>query len=206
MRGAQHTHMRFLVVLVAALGLWLASIAAFTPPPLPVARHEVASTPSPTASAPPSATLTPTPTPRVASVEGMRILVPRLGIDLPLLEGDVGRDVPRAGYPGNTPEGAAFHFPGTALPGDVGNTYIYSHARVGMFLALWNVRLDDEVIIRFSDGTALHYRVAEIHSRVAPTDTSWLQPTADERVTLQTSTGPLPENPRFVAVARRIRP
>jgi hypothetical protein len=204
MRGAQHTHMRFLAVLIAALGLWLASIASLPAQPPPVALPETAPTPAPASPSPPATPLA-TPAPRL-SVDGMRIILPRLRIDLPLAEGDVGRDVPRPGFAGSTPEGAAFHFPGTAVPGELGNAYIYSHARPGMFLALWNVRVDDDVIIRLSDGTELRYRISEVHPRVAPTDTSWLQPTAEERLTLQTSTGPVPENPRFVAVARRTAP
>jgi hypothetical protein len=36
---------------------------------------------------------------------------------------------------------------------------------------------------------------------VPPDDVSWVQPTAGERLTLQTSTGPNPGDPRYVAVA-----
>src|SRR5512141_2092851 len=38
-------------------------------------------------------------------IAGARIEIPRLGIALPLVWGDVVRDVPRAGYAGDTPEG-----------------------------------------------------------------------------------------------------
>ena len=34
-----------------------------------------------------------------------------------------------------------------------------------------------------------------------PADTSWLQPSGDERLTLQTSTGPNRDDPRFVVIA-----
>jgi len=40
-----------------------------------------------------------------------------------------------------------------------------------------------------------------VHPRVAPDDVSWVQPTATERLTLQTSTGPDPSDPRFVVIA-----
>jgi LPXTG-site transpeptidase (sortase) family protein len=130
---------------------------------------------------------------------GFRIAVPRLEIDLPIAEGDITRDT----LDQRTPEGFAFHLPGTALPGQSGNTYLYAHARQGMFLALWNVRLGDEVVIFSPDGQVLVFVVREILPRVSPTDVSSTQPTTMERLTLQTSTGPSPADPRFVVFAFR---
>jgi len=132
-----------------------------------------------------------------ALAEGWRILVPRLGIDLPLRNGDLERDVARQ----RTPEGAAFRLPGSALPG-AGNTVLYAHARKGMFIALWAARVGDRVELVAPDGRVLAYRLMEIHPRVGPTDIGYLLPTDDERITLQTSTGPLATDPRFVAIAR----
>ena len=106
------------------------------------------------------------------------------------------RDVDRA----QTPEYYAFHLPGTSMFG-AGNTYIYAHARVGMFLSLWNARVGDVVIVRTPNGPR-EYLVAEIHPRVPPKDISWAGPTSDTRLTLQTSTGPYGTDPRFVVVAR----
>lgn len=146
----------------------------------------------------------PTPTPDTASTsasapipDGFRVRVPRLRIDLPIAEGIIQRDVELQ----QTPEGYAFHLPGTAVPGRPGNAYIYSHARVGMFLPLWDARVGDEVIVTTPDGRTLAYVVSEVRPRVPPTDTTVAQPTADERLTLQTSTGPTPSDPRFVVIA-----
>lgn len=133
-------------------------------------------------------------------IAGARVVIERLGIDLPLVWGDVGRDVPRDNYAGATPERVALVFPGSALPGAGGNTYIYSHARTGMFLTLWNVQAGDIVELRWPDGV-LRYTIQRIVPRVDPTDTSWLNPHGPERITLQTSTGPRASDPRFVAVA-----
>jgi len=144
--------------------------------------------PVPTAQAP--ATAGPIP-------DGYRIRLPRLGIDLPIAEGDVERDV----VVQQTPENFAFHFPGTAIPGTSGNTYIYAHARRGMFLSLWSARVGDHVSITTPAGGELKFVVTEVHPRVPPADTSWIQPTDDERLTLQTSTGPNREDPRFVVIA-----
>lgn len=136
-----------------------------------------------------------------ALAEGTRIRVPRLRIDLPIEPGDLARDVDRQA----TPTGAAFLSPGTAVPGTAGNAYIYAHARPGMFLALWGVRLGDVVEVGGPAGRVLRYAVTEIHPRVDPSDLSYLAATGDERLTLQTSTGPWPLSPRFVVVARPLR-
>jgi LPXTG-site transpeptidase (sortase) family protein len=154
-------------------------------------------TPVATASAD-SPTASPTPLPTIGPIpDGYRIELPRLGIDLPITEGDVERDV----VVQKTPENFAFHFPGTAIPGTIGNSYIYAHARRGMFLSLWNARLGDQVSITTPAGVELKFVVTEIHPRVPPADTSWLQPSGDERLTLQTSTGPNRDDPRFVVIA-----
>jgi LPXTG-site transpeptidase (sortase) family protein len=129
--------------------------------------------------------------------DGYRVRMPRLGIDLPIAEGDVERDV----VVQQTPENFAFHFPGTAIPGTFGNSYIYAHARRGMFLSLWDARVGDQVTITTPGGGELKFVVTEVHPRVPPADTSWIQPSADERLTLQTSTGPNREDPRFVVIA-----
>ena len=128
---------------------------------------------------------------------GYRLQIPRLGIDLPLAEGDLVRDIDLQ----RTPEGYAFHLPGTSVPGLGGNTYLYAHARVGMFLTLWNAKVGDEIFVSTPDLRALKYVVSEVHPRVAPADVSWVQPTPRERLTLQTSTGPDPGDPRFVVIA-----
>lgn len=183
--------------LVLIFGSWPAqpvslprtTVAALTTSPLPSATL----IPSPTVD--PTISPSPTPTPPIAP--GYRIKIARLTIDLPIAEGDVQRDTVRQ----ETPENFAFHFPGTAIPGDRGNSYIYAHARRGMFLSLWNAREGDEVTIVTPDARELRYVVSEVHPRVDPTDVSWAARTSSERLTLQTSTGPNPGDPRFVVIA-----
>ncbi len=144
-----------------------------------------------------SASGRPTATPLPAIPLGYRIQIPRLGIDLEILEGDIARDAIQL----RTPESYAFHLPGTAIPGRGANTYLYAHARPGMFIALWNARAGDEIWISTPDGRALRYLVSEIHPRVTPDDVSWAAPSPPERITLQTSTGPNAADPRFLVVA-----
>jgi sortase (surface protein transpeptidase) len=144
-----------------------------------------------------SATAVPSPTPLQPIPLGYRVQIPRLAIDLAILEGDIERDTVAL----QTPENYAFHLPGTAIPGTGANSYLYAHARRGMFLSLWSARTGDIVWISTPDGRALRYVVSEVHPRVPPEDVSLAAPTAPDRLTLQTSTGPNPGDPRFVVVA-----
>ena len=167
------------------------------PSPSPSATAIAAITASPAPSATTVITSRPTATPIPAIPPGYRVKIPRLAIDLPIIEGDIERDTVRL----ETPNDFAFHLPGTAIPGDRSNSYIYAHARRGMFLSLWEARPGDEIVIVTPDARELRYAVREVHPRVAPNDVSWAQPTTTERLTLQTSTGPNQADPRFVVVA-----
>lgn len=182
------------------LGSWIALGGADSL----VAQRAPASTATPTGfatSRPPAGTYAPSASPSAAAARpipaGYRVKIPRLGIDLPILEGDVARDT----VDQRTPEDAAFHLPGTAIPGDGSNTYVYAHARTGMFLTLWEAKVGDEVLVLTPDGRTLRYTVSEVHPRIPYGETKWILPSPSERLTLQTSTGPNPEDPRFVVVA-----
>jgi LPXTG-site transpeptidase (sortase) family protein len=176
------------IALMAGAGLPRAGSVAPVAVPSPSATVTVVASPAATSKVSPTAGPIP---------DGYRIQMPRLGIDLPIAEGDLERDV----VVQQTPENFAFHFPGTAIPGTVGNSYIYAHARRGMFLSLWNARVGDQVSITTPGGGELKFVVIEVHPRVPPADTSWLESSGDERLTLQTSTGPNREDPRFVVIA-----
>jgi hypothetical protein len=186
-----------------ALCLGLVLIVAAKPSgPAPIVPSAVAGvttapapspTGGPTASPPQSQTATPAP----PIPPGYRIKMARLAIDLPIVEGDVERDTVRQ----ETPDGFALHLPGTAIPGDRGNVYLYAHARRGMFLSLWSAREGDLVVIVTPDARELRYVVSEVHPRVDPSDVSWAQQTTGERLTLQTSTGPDRGDARFVVIA-----
>lgn len=137
------------------------------------------------------------PEPPAIFPDGYRVQIPRLSIDLPMTEGDIARDT----VDQKTPEDFAFHLPTTSIPGLGSNTYIYAHARVGMFLNLWNATPGDVVYISTPDLRALKYVVTEVHRRIASDDVSWMKGTPQERLTIQTSTGPSPTDPRFVVIA-----
>lgn len=195
---------RFITVTgITAVLLGAALLLASAPAPVAPATAPasfVVSSPRATASAPATslgATAAPSATPLPPIPPGYRVQIPRLAIDLAILEGDIERDTVAL----QTPENYAFHLPGTAIPGTGANSYLYAHARRGMFLSLWSAQIGDVVWISTPNGVALRYIVTEIHPRVPPDDVSLATPSAPERLTLQTSTGPNPGDPRFVVVA-----
>jgi LPXTG-site transpeptidase (sortase) family protein len=127
-----------------------------------------------------------------------RIRIKRVGVDLLLVKGD-----------GKTPpvKYEAFTYPrADHLLADQspGNSYIYAHARDGMFWNLHNLNVGDTVEVDYGGGKVNRYRVSEIHGSVNWKDFSWLQPTSDDRLTLQTCNGWKDEDPRFIVVAHRV--
>jgi LPXTG-site transpeptidase (sortase) family protein len=126
-----------------------------------------------------------------AGIRANRIKIATLGIDLAVVEGD-GVD---------TPIGKAAHYPGSAWPGGGSNIYIYGHARVGMFLPLWQIHIGDTVEMDLVDGTSRTYVVTKILPKVPYDAVSYLAPTPTEQLTLQTCTSYYPTAPRFVVIA-----
>ncbi len=134
----------------------------------------------------------PSPTPAAGvGIRASRIRIDRLGIDLAIIEGD-GIDAPI---------GKAAHYPGSAWPGAGSNTYIYGHARKGMFLRLWEARVGDVIDLDLADGTSRAYVVTKVLPRVPWNALRYVGPTATEQLTLQTSTSYYPTAPRFVVIA-----
>ena len=136
------------------------------------------------------------PPPEVVSTElapATAIRLGRVGIDVPLIEGD--------GY--RVPDGAVAHYPDTAWPGEGSNTYVYGHARAGQFLDLWKVRTGDLVEVDMADGTTADYTVSQILPLVRWDALQYLGPTDHEILTLQTCLGYAETAPRFVVIAER---
>jgi LPXTG-site transpeptidase (sortase) family protein len=152
----------------------------------------VSSAPSIDASFPPVATDSPTPSPTPnLGIRATRLQIDRLGIDLKIVEGD-GIDAPI---------GKAAHYPGTGWPGSGTNIYIYAHARTGMFLSLWDVKLGDQVVVTLVDGTERTYVVGKVIPKVPWDAVTYLGATPTEQLTLQTSTSYYATAPRFIAIA-----
>jgi LPXTG-site transpeptidase (sortase) family protein len=142
----------------------------------------------------PAAFLPPPPATMDAPLPATGVRMERLGIDLPIVEGD--------GY--SVPDGAAAHYPGTAWPGEGSNMYLYAHARAGHFLELWKVRTGDLVEVQLADGGNAAYRVSEIHPVVPWDALEYLEPGDRDVLTLQTCLTYEETAPRFVVIAERV--
>jgi LPXTG-site transpeptidase (sortase) family protein len=183
-------------VLIAVVGLAVA-VQGRSPDPgiaaSPSPAASATSRPSPSSTLPAVATPTPviTPSPAPVGIVAERIRIERLGINLRIVEGD-GVDAPI---------NKAAHFPGTNWPDGGSNIYIYAHAQEGMFLALWDAKVGDEVVLDLVDGTSRRYLVTQVKRRVPWNALEYLEPTPTEQLTLQTSTSYTPTAPRFVVIA-----
>lgn len=139
----------------------------------------------------------------------------RLAVAQPLAEGSVvGQvEIPEIdisavvleGVSGGTLRAAAGHVPETALPGEHGNAAIAAH-RDTLFRNLQAIRPGSLIIVTRPSGT-FRYTVSWT-GVVSPRDTSVLEPTSSETLTLVTCypfryVGPAPQ--RFIVRAARNR-
>ena len=149
-----------------------------TPTPLITLPPISSRTPEPTASATP-----PPPPDRVAT----RVQVAGLGIDLPIVK-------PNIGYPYC---GVAMYLAALSQPGFGKATYLYAHAREGMFLPLLQTKAKGQrgqtVEVWTSDDMVFTYTISEVFRHV-PYDQGLDRPAAatSEELWLQTSEGPHP--------------
>jgi LPXTG-site transpeptidase (sortase) family protein len=125
------------------------------------------------------------------SHENLRVSVPELNIDLPVVEGD--------GY--DAPLYQAAHYPGMAWPGEGGRSVIYAHARKGMFGPLFAARVGQHVQVSAPQGTR-KYVVTEYYPRWPITDLKWLRPADHEELILITCTTYNYNDPRIIVVAQ----
>jgi LPXTG-site transpeptidase (sortase) family protein len=151
----------------------------------------VAPSPSPTADGAAAGPSVAAPSVATPVQPGDRIVIDRLGIDLPITEGD-GLDAPLD---------SAAHYPGTGWPGDGTNIYLYAHARPGLFQRLPEAKVGDRVVLRMADGSSHLYAVGKIIP-TAPWDAmTYVDHTDSEQLTLQTSTSETATDPRFIVIA-----
>ena len=125
----------------------------------------------------------------------VRILIPDVGIDLPVKDAKVVN-----GYWEVFPSGAGWG-EGSGYPGEKGNQVIFAHARVGMFLPLKNVK-DGEDVFVFTSDKWYRYKIDNIQD-VLPTQTEVIAPTRDETLTLYTCTG-FADSKRLIVTAKRV--
>ena len=141
---------------------------------------------------PPPGTAAPTPSPSIpADRVATRVVVPALKIDLPIVKGP----------PNHVLCNVAMYVeaPGLVQPGFPGSTYLYGHARKGMFLPLLGASkknngkamLNMIVEVYTSDDERLTYYITEVRRHV-PKSNGFADPLSrtSETLWLQTSEGP----------------
>jgi LPXTG-site transpeptidase (sortase) family protein len=130
------------------------------------------------------------PSPQVTH-EGVRVRMPELGIDLPVVEGD-GLTAPLY---------EAAHYPGMSWPGEGGRSLLYAHARTGMFGPLFRAHVGEEVDVDRPGAATLRYVIRAYDDHWPATDTSILQTAGHEELILLTCTTYNPSDPRIVVFA-----
>jgi len=126
---------------------------------------------------------------------GLRIAMPELGINLPIVEGD--------GI--NAPLYQAAHYPGLGWPGEGARSVIYAHARDGMFGPLFHAAVGQRLEIHRADGSALKYVTAQYYPRWPINDLRWLKPASSEEIVLVTCTTYNLNDPRIIVVAEPVQ-
>jgi hypothetical protein len=138
--------------------------------------------------------------PAVMSRVPTRIRVPKLGIDLAVVQ--------PADASGRFPACDVAEFlPTLSRPGRPGPTFIYAHARPGMFLPILDAALVDRgrdliglvVHVFTNDEIRFSYEITEVRRHVESLDFAYR--TASEQLILQTSEGPVGTRGKTIAIA-----
>jgi len=135
---------------------------------------------------------TPVVIPTPESEPPTRIVVPEIGIDAPVLEGDDWETLKK---------GIGHHI-GTANPGERGNVYVSAHNDIfgQIFRNLEKLDLGDEVIV-YAGTKSFRYIVREKRI-VEPTDVSVMYPTTQPILSLQTCYPYMVDTHRLVVIAQ----
>ena len=129
-----------------------------------------------------------------------RVRIRELGIDLAVVEPpDAPRHFPFCGV--------AEYLPSMSRPGRPGTTFVYAHARSGMFLRILEASRVNEgrsllgltVEVFTSDDRRFTYRVTDVRRHVVSLESLFLATT--EQLVLQTSEGPRGTIPKVMLVA-----
>jgi hypothetical protein len=149
----------------------------------------------------------PSPTRRPRNLRATRIILRYLGIDLPIISRD--RRVPNQGPDQYPPCDVALYHTAFQQPGEAGTTYLYGHAREGMFLSLLEAseRNDGEELIGkvvrvYTSDDMLHlYRITKVRRHATDFSLVTDAPPDKEQLILQTSEGPRGTVPKLQVLA-----
>lgn len=195
-------------LLAAGLMSWTDPVDAGPPPvasatPSSPSSAPVTPSPSPTSPGPvdsPSPSSEPSvPPDRLAS----RVVVPALGIDMPVI-------TPPGGPTAYPPCNVAMYFPDLFQPGQGRATYLYAHARTGMFLPILEAsRIENGkrmlgmlVQVYTSDDMLFLYEIVEVRRNQTTLDDALAA--EREELWLQTSEGPRGTPGKTQVIARAL--
>jgi len=168
-----------------------AGVPASAPPATAAPTAVPTPSPSPTPTFPPSVepSGSPSPSPTVPSDRvSTRVVVPALGIDLPIVKPPGDNSYPLCNV--------AEYIQELGQPGQRRATYLYAHARTGMFLPILDASkvsngaamLGMLVQVYTSDDQLFLYEIVEVRRHQTSLGDAWAATT--EQVWLQTSEGP----------------
>ena len=132
----------------------------------------------------------------------VRITIGSLGIDLPVVSSEM--EV-RGNVPGYPLCDVAQYWTLYDLPGAPGTTWIYAHARPGMFLPLLDIAeatdgaglMNLEVTLQLADGRLLTYRIDTVRQHAVDRSIGRHGDGREQRLVLQTSEGPAGTIPKL---------
>jgi hypothetical protein len=138
----------------------------------------------------PLETLAPSASAAAVNRVATRVVVPALGIDLPVIKQPGTAD----SFP---PCNVAMYITQLHQPGQAGATYLYAHARTGMFLPILTASKINNgksmigmiIQVYTSDSMEFLYEAVAVHRHITDLDSAFA--TTDETLWLQTSEGPV---------------
>lgn len=130
----------------------------------------------------------PVPTPAVGAPS--RVVIPRIGVDAPIVQGVTWEDLKKG----------VGHLPGSAHPGQRGNMYLAAHNDIfgEIFRDLERLELGDEFFV-YSGSESFRYVVTSKRI-IDPTDVSVMYPSTEPIATLQTCHPYLVDSHRLVVI------
>jgi hypothetical protein len=139
----------------------------------------------------------------------VRVRVPAIGIDLPMVSSELNMRGNRRGYPLCD---VAHYWTNYDLPGAPGTAWIYAHAQPGMFLPLFTTSeaTDGEgllgliIEVQLKDGRELRYRINEVRERATGRRIARGGGPSQHRLVMHTSTGPPGTDPKLMVRANLV--
>ena len=155
----------------------------------------------------PIGTPEPTEPPTVATAPvATRVVIESFGIDLPIVSGDPRINGNPDGYPLCD---VAQYLTRYRQPAQTGTTYVYSHARTGMFLPLldgsfkpgFGRLIGTMVTLYTEDALSYTYEIFTVQPSSTDFSLADIVPADEQRLILQTSIGPKGTVPKLVLAA-----